>query len=297
MENLFKKLPFLDSTLKGISQIMLQENTLTGILFLLGIFLGSWQMGVGAIVATASGTLTAKLLKYDENQIQQGLYGFSAALVGVALTFLFEATWLIWVLVVIGGSIAAIIQHFFIIKKIPVFTLPFILVTWACVFLLHKYTQIGASDVLTAAPSLDDLDDFSTSTNGFGEVIFQGGFLSGLIIFVAVFINSPIAALYGLLASLLGASLSHHYGEAPESVHLGLFSFNLVLSAIVFAGIKKMDGVWVLIAVLITWGLNVAMVDTGILDAFGGVFTFPFVAGTWLTLILQKFIPIAKTEK
>ena len=56
-------------------------------------------------------------LNYDKSQINAGLYGFSAALVGVALTFIFQATILIWVLIILGGALAGIIQHFFIQKK------------------------------------------------------------------------------------------------------------------------------------------------------------------------------------
>lgn len=43
---------FYAPLLKGIGQIMLQENTITGLLFLAGIFYGSFAMGVGAVLAT-----------------------------------------------------------------------------------------------------------------------------------------------------------------------------------------------------------------------------------------------------
>jgi hypothetical protein len=80
MDEFFKKLPFLDNILKGIGQIMLQENRWTGLLFLIGIFMGSWQCGVAVLLSTAAGTFTAMKLKYDKSQINAGLYGFSAAL-------------------------------------------------------------------------------------------------------------------------------------------------------------------------------------------------------------------------
>lgn len=113
MDEFFKKLPFLDNILKGIGQIMLQENRWTGLLFLIGIFMGSWQCGVAVLISTAAGTFTAMTLKYDKSQINAGLYGFSAALVGVALAFLFDTTILIWILIILGGALAAVIQHFF----------------------------------------------------------------------------------------------------------------------------------------------------------------------------------------
>ncbi|AYZ13097.1 urea transporter [Chryseobacterium arthrosphaerae] len=294
MDEFFKKLPFLDHILKGIGQIMLQENRWTGLLFLIGIFMGSWQCGVAVLISTAAGTFTAIKLKYNQAEISAGLYGFSAALVGVALAFLFDATALIWILIILGGALAAVIQHFFIRKKIPVFTFPFIIITWILVFALHHFTHIPPSAMLSAEVVPTQYDDFLTCTNGFGEVIFQGGVLSGIIFFLAVFISSPVAALYGLAASILGAGLSQWNGEPVKEIHMGLFGFNAVLSAIVFSGVKRTDGLWVLIAVLITIAIDDLLIDNHCLDAVGGVFTFPFVAGTWITLLIQKIFLKAK---
>lgn len=100
--------------LRGVGQIMLQSNSWTGLLFLLGIFYDSITMGVGAVVAVITGTLTAKLLGYDKKEINSGLYGFSATLVGVALTFYFKAVPLVWVAVVMGAALATVLQHFLI---------------------------------------------------------------------------------------------------------------------------------------------------------------------------------------
>ncbi|WP_288436092.1 urea transporter [Chryseobacterium culicis] len=295
MDEFFKKLLFLDNVLKGIGQIMLQENRWTGLLFLIGIFMGSWQCGVAVLLSTAAGTFTAMKLNYDRSEINAGLYGFSAALVGVALAFLFQTTLLIWILIILGGVLAAVIQHFFIQKKIPVFTFPFIIITWVLVFMLHHFTHIPPSEMLSSEVVPSEYDDFLTCTNGFGEVIFQGGILSGIIFFIAVFISSPVAALYGLAASILGAGLSQLNGEPIKEIHMGLFGFNAVLSAIVFSGIKKTDGLWVLTAVLITIAIDDFLIDNHCLDIVGGVFTFPFVAGTWITLLIQKVLMKSKS--
>jgi urea transporter len=291
MNKIFTKIPFVDNVLKGIGQIMLQENRWTGLLFLIGIFMGSWQGGIATILATSTGTFTAMKLGYDKAKINAGLYGFSAALVGVALSFFFQTTIVIWILIVLGGVLASIIQHFFFSKKIPVFTFPFILVIWLFVFALHHFTNIPPSEMITATPQNMSYSEFSTPLNGFGEVIFQGGVLSGIIFFIAVFISSPVAALYGFVGALLGAYISFADGESIEGIHMGLFGFNAVLSAIVFSGVKKIDGLWVLIAVCLTVAIDDVLIDNNILTAFGGVLTFPFVAGTWITLLIQKLIP------
>lgn len=290
MNKFFSKLPFIDQTLKGIGQIMLQENRWTGLLFIIGLFIGSWQYAAAAILAAAAGTAAAKLLKYNQQEIDAGLYGFSPALVGVVLVFLFDDILIIWFLVIAGGILAAMIQHFFISKKIPAYTFPFILVAWAFIFLIRQYTEIPPSELLQIKFEPTQLDVFLAPTNGFGEVIFQASVLSGVIFFIAVFINSPVAALYGLAASLLGAVLSVVNGQPLEQINLGLFGFNAVLTAIVFAGTKKIDGLWVLSGAIITIVIHNLLIDHHILDVVGGVLTFPFVAGTWITLLIQKIL-------
>jgi urea transporter len=291
MNKIFIKIPFIDNVLKGIGQIMLQENRWTGLLFLIGIFTGSWQGGIATLLATSASTFTAMKLGYDKSEIKAGLYGFSAALVGVALSFFFQTTILIWFLIVLGGALASIIQHFFITRKIPAFTFPFILIIWVFVFALHNFTNIPPSEMITAKPVDLNYSEFITPLNGFGEVIFQGGALSGIIFFIGVFINSPLAALYGFVGALLGAYISFTRGESIEGIHMGLFGFNAVLSAIVFSGVKKTDGLWVLIAVFITVIIDDLLIESNILTAVGGVLTFPFVAGTCITLLIQKIIP------
>src|SRR5690554_2846821 len=141
---------FASIILKGLGQIMLQENPITGFLFLIGIFYGSFLMGVAALLATVCGTATALLLKYDKSEIDKGLYGFSAPLVGVALLLFLKPEFLCWLLIIIGSSFATIIQHFFIKRKIPVFTLPFVLVTWVIIL----FSRIYFSDIMLTPSSV-----------------------------------------------------------------------------------------------------------------------------------------------
>lgn len=91
---------FMRQVLKGIGQIMLQNNALTGLLFVVGIAYSSITMAIGTLVATSSATFTAKLFKLNAANLKDGLYGFSAALVGVAFLLFFQPHWLIWLLVI-----------------------------------------------------------------------------------------------------------------------------------------------------------------------------------------------------
>lgn len=269
--------------LKGVGQIMLQPNAWTGVLFLTGIFYDSAIMGLAALLAVCTGTGTAWLLRYPEEEINQGLYGFSPTLVGVALTFYFAPTPVIWIAVMIGSALAAILQHAMIKRNIPGFTLPFILITWVLLFVFkHLYVIAPSVEVTSVAQAYDD---FTVTTHGFGEVIFQGSILAGLIFFLGVYVSSPVAALYGVIGSVLGAYISLQFAEPAADIHMGLLSFNAVLCAITFSGKDFKDGVWVLIAVVLS-----VMIDLGMLAMHMAVLTFPFVAASWGTLVLKKLV-------
>lgn len=272
---------YIPTVFKGIGQIMLQENSYTGLLFLIGIFYDSVAMGLAALLAAIIGTLTGKLLRFPTENNNAGLYGFSPCLVGTALIFYFEATPLIWVLIILGASLTAMIQHLFIKYKVPGFTFPFILITWILLFIIHTFHLAGPSHL----PVLPTESDFTVPAYGFGEVIFQGSLFAGAIFFVAVFINNPVAALYGATGAIIAAYLTNHLfiPVKLENIHIGLFSFNAVLCAIVFSGKKNTDGIFVLIAIFLSVLIDVYMVKFNL-----SVLTFPFVLSTWITLWIKK---------
>ena len=59
---------------RGIGQVMFQNNALSGLLMLIGIFLNSWQMGMLAVCGNIISTLTAYFSGYKRNDIKNGLY-------------------------------------------------------------------------------------------------------------------------------------------------------------------------------------------------------------------------------
>ncbi|WP_300602170.1 urea transporter [Niabella sp.] len=282
-----KSFIFTRTVFRSIGQIMLQENALTGLLFLIGIFYGSVLGGIAALLSAVTGVLTAHLLKYDRQEIEQGLYGFSSTLVGVAMIFYFKPLPVIWIAIIIGAALAAILQHLFIVKKIPGFTFPFIAVTWILLYLFH-HVIIEPNSVAVASEMIEK-DDFATSIHGFGEVIFQDSTVGGLLFFLGVFINRPIAALYGIAGAILSAYVAIHLSESTPDIEMGLFSFNALLCAITFAGDEPVDGIFVLFSVILT-----VIIDIAMLRMHWSVLTFPFVAASWVTLILKKWIPIPR---
>jgi len=267
--------------LKGHSQIMLQENTVTGLLFLVGIFYGSFTMGCATLLATICGTTIAFLLKYNQTEINKGLYGFSAALVGCATVLFLKPIFLSWLFIIVGSALATILQHFFIKRKIPAFTLPFVLLTWLILFINHRYNQ----DLLSESISpINQTNNYLTYCfKSYGQVIFQDNLVSGLLFFIAVFVSSPISALYGLSGAILSSVIAFHFSAPINNISLGLYGYNAVLCAVVFSGNQVKDGVWVLISVLLSLAVSLLLVKFNITQL-----TFPFVLASGFTLFIKN---------
>lgn len=275
------QLPVVKTCLKGFSQIMLQENAATGLLFLCGIFWGSPVMGFASLFSVLIGTLTAIILKFGESETEQGLYGFSAALTGVGLVLFLGNTFTVWVLVLLGAVVSAVLQHAFIQKKIAAFTFPFILSTWVLVFFARQYLPHLINPPVAETSSFSS--NYLFAVLGYAEVIFQNNFVSGVLFLLGVFISSPKAAIYGFLGAVLAGVIAWGLPLPLTEINMGLFSYNAVLCAIVFAGAGSSNAVWASFSVVLAVLIGFLMFKLNLMQL-----TFPFVASVWLCLALQK---------
>ncbi|MBS1646769.1 MAG: urea transporter [Bacteroidetes bacterium] len=272
---------FFKSVFRGIGQIMLQENALTGLLFLIGIFYGSAWMGFATLLAALVGTSTAYLFKFSPTEIEKGGYGFNAALVGAFGAFFLQMN--VWAVFIIGvGAVLATCLHYVFIRiKIPAFTFAFVLISWALVFIVRAFFPSLALQSIAGNASTDNA--FLFVVKGFGQVIFQNNLLSCVLFVLAVSISSPIASLYGLLGAALCGFLSWYFSlAAAEEITQGLMSYNAVLCAIAFSGLKTQN-VWLaLSAVLLSYAIQLIMLRCDMM-----VLTFPFVLASGLVVFLK----------
>jgi len=297
---------FTAVNLRGIAQIMLQDNAVTGFLFLLGVLYSSWLMGVGLLISTLTGTCIGLFFrKKHQEEYKQGLYGFNAALLGIIIVYQFGLNWISILCIIIASVVATLFMQFAIAKKIKVFTFPFVALSWLVVSVISSGNLMSKIEHPTAAEDFlqeptaelfeetlellgidydDDNfdDDLIFATHGFGQVMFQGSLIAGLLFLMGVYINNPNAALYGIFASILAITVAHVFNRPDSAVDTGMFSFNAILCAIAFAGPLRRDGFWVVIATVITVIIDDYMIQTGIPP-----YTFPFVATMWLILVTR----------
>lgn len=260
---------------------MLQQSAVTGFLFMIGIGLNSPTMLLGGIVATLSGLAAARLLRYDPDSIHRGLYGFNAALVGIAVLFFMPINALLVGWLICGGVLSTLIMHFMLMRlpAIPPFTAPFIISTWL-IFALANVLGITLS--FPPFPPVAAGDFFSVM-RGVGQVMFQDYWLSGLVVVVGLFAHSRNAGVWAIIGSGSGMLIARSFGFSEELVLMGIYGFNASLVAIALSE---------------HFGENVFPVFLGIiacvllLTGFEWVglpaLTAPFVLASWLVLGLFR---------
>ncbi|MEN2489657.1 urea transporter [Flavobacterium sp. B11] len=274
----------VETVLKGIGQIMLQESAWTGLLFLIAISYDSILMGVAALLSSIIGTATARICNFSDENIKAGLYGFNATLVGVGLVFFFETSPLIWFLLVLGSVLSTLLMEFSIRKKIPFFTFPFIVITVIAVLSIQHF-GLAVARIPAANVEMKELEDFAVAAHAYSEVIFQGTIAAGLLFFIGVFLNNPTAALYGFLAAVIAAAIAHFDQDSVKLIEDGMFSFNAVLCGIACSGTKPRDGLYVLLSVIIATYFDIFMMHNGWITL-----TFPFVLSMWVIVFLKKIV-------
>lgn len=272
---------FAEIFFRGFSQVMLQNNVITGILFLMGIFYNSWLMGAGAITGVLTGMFTSILLKYDKNDINKGLYGFNGALVGVAVIFFFGLNAPSIIAIIFGSILSAIITNIMIKRKVPPYTAPFVISTWVMMLLIITLNIVSMQT--TQLSKVSNIDIISALSMGIGQVMFQENIITGIIFLIAILVSSRISAIYALLGSSLGVVISFVFSLPLNMINIGLFGFNAVLCGIAFAN-KKWSYLFLAIsAIIISIFVTYGMISFGIITL-----TAPFVISTWLVLLLKR---------
>jgi urea transporter len=271
---------YLKIILRGVGQVMLQNNALTGLLFLIGISYNSWIMAFGAIVGTIISTLTATCLKYSKDDIENGLYGFNGTLVGIAILFLFNFNLITGIFIVLGSILSTFIMHE-MKKKIPAYTAPFVISTWI-VILIIKILSL-APLILLSPLETSSFYLFTAMNMGLAQVMFQSSVITGLIFILAILVNSRIGAFYAIYGSLLGSLFALLLSLPLTMINVGLFGYNAVLCGIALGTKTKKGFALATFAILLSVILNYFMGSIGIITL-----TAPFVLATWIVLLINE---------
>lgn len=246
-------LGFIDSILSGYGQIAFNDNPISGILFIIGCFVGSVQMGVSSLVCTVVAAIVAYLIGVPKLSLRLGLYTFNAALAGLGLAlFVFPGqgiTVQMLIYAAIGGILCvfltAAFSAFLGSLSVPPLALPYCTVLMILIPASLIMPSMNAStsvipylaEVNAGASATWTAGEFFTAVmNNLAEVLWQANIWSGLFFALGVLVASRVDFVSILVASVVSTGLAILLGLSKDSILVGIYGYNAVLLMLVLFG-------------------------------------------------------------
>lgn len=290
--------------LRGIGQVMFQDSRWSGLLFLIGIFWGAYEEGIGIVawgmfVGTLVSTLTGYILQLPDKNGAQGLWGFNGCLVGCAFpTFLGDTVWM-WLGMILCSAMTTWVRTGFdniLVKwKISSLTFPFVISTYF--FLLASRLFNGMPPIHMGSPELPvglhehlDLHFWDLVTywlKGISQVFLINSWVTGLFFLAGLAVKNWRASMWAAIASALSLFIVIIWKGPGEDIANGLYGFSAVLTGIAlgatFCNNSWKTAVWAVIGIICTVFIQGAM------NAFFApmglpTLTGPFCVATWIFL-------------
>ncbi|MCH5247296.1 MAG: urea transporter [Muribaculaceae bacterium] len=295
------------ATFTGIGQVMFQQSAWTGLLFLAGIFWGSYenhipQVAYGAIVGAVVATLSGYLLQPKSTDFDAGLFGFNGTLVGCAFPTFLANTWLMWLALVICAAMTSWVRTGFNNVMAPwkcnSLTFPFVFMTWIFLYASRMMHGLPTDPSGLSMPQLNIHFDFVLDTSfgqlviywlkGISQVFLINSWVTGIFFLVALAVCSRWACMWAAIASAVSLAIAILFEADPNDIANGLFGFSPVLTGIAVGctfykpGLKT--ALWTLMAIIATVFVQAGM-DSFFTPYGLPTLTGPFCITTWLFLL------------
>ncbi|MBI8264286.1 urea transporter [Pseudomonas aeruginosa] len=203
--------------LRGISQVFLQGDPRLGLACLLAIAVGAPPLLAGALLGGALGPLLARLLRCADSDIEAGLYGYNAVLIGMLLAFRFAWSPGLVSLVALGCLASVALQRLFLHglrrrRWLPPYTLGFVLNGWWLVPLGAWLGLAPAAHGGCFSCAWSGTAELAALTLGIGEIIFLGEPLAGLLVWLGLLLVSRPSAAWALAGAAASLPLARGRG-------------------------------------------------------------------------------------
>jgi urea transporter len=286
--------------LRGVGQVFFCCNAVTGLIFLVALFIGGATAGAAATVGVISSTVAAYLLGFSEDDIDAGLYGFNGTLVGPCLFLFLENSPQLWLYVVLASVLSSVVlaalMRILGPYKIPASTSPFVLTCWMFMVAVYSFDSFtrgpvlpppGTPAVVTDAMAIPADMWFTALTKGVAEVMFADSVIVGIMFLVGIAIVSLRGALMAFGGTIIGVAFPIMLGANLGLIEMGLYSFNPVLTMMAVGWVfLKPDSKSAVLAVLA--GFLTVVCQAGLANFLAPIglptLTFPFVLVMWMFL-------------
>jgi len=269
---------------RGWSQLCFQSNELTGLFFLAAVLVASPISAAYFLVAGIMAPAGRMLLGDRGAVLATGLPGLNPCLIALALPVFYQTGWTnvgMWAVLVVCVAITIVLVRLCVaILPFPVLALPFLIVFYALYALAPSIDAVQPLSFASQAHAT--FEPLKAILRSLGQAVFSPTILSGLLFAAGLFLSNWRHGTLAVCGAIIGSVVSYYYRDVDaESVNLGLYGFNGVLTAVsvfvVCGGKLRLAVLGALLATIITpaiSGLGVQPVSA------------PFVLTTWLVLAL-----------
>jgi urea transporter len=210
---------FADAVLRGLGQVVFQNNPLTGLLILLAISVNSFVYASAALFGAVVSTYVAMMLRIDNKLVRDGLFGFNGALTAIAMVAytssehvhgdLPSLSMILYIALAVGFSTILARAFAFVIRndRVPGLNLPYCVATLMLLGAMHQFSGAGAAaqHPFTGASQVYAGDTWLYGiATGISQIFLQDNWLTGIVVVAAIAVNSRIAA----VAVAAGAALA-----------------------------------------------------------------------------------------
>ncbi len=301
-------LNFIKSILAGFAQIAFNSNIIAGILMIIATWLASPVQAVSGVLAVMIATLTAKFYRVPQEQVREGIYGFNAALVGIALPIVVfpgeSISWMLLSFSAIGGCasvfLTAILRSVFAKWNLPALSLSYCIIISVFSF-LHSIMTAGTSTERMMSEEVWSIREiFAASLSGMAQVLWVAAPVSGIIFLAAVCLVSRKDAAATVIGTMVGTFAAILIGLPKDTVMSGIYGYNAVLLMLVLMhefGYSMRCYLGAIIAAgattMLTAGMDIVLKMVGIRT----VSAFPYVIiGIGILIVRNKFADKFKEE-
>lgn len=290
--------------LRGVGQVFFCCNAVTGLIFLVALYIGDLTAGLAATVGVLSSTIAAYLLGFPKKDIDAGLYGFNGTLVGPCLFLFLENSPQLWLYVVLASIVSTIVlaalTRILQPYDIPASTSPFVLTCWMFIAAVYAFDNFSRGSLLPIAGIPVEAANISIMSaeagytaiaKGISEVMFADSVTVGILFLIGIAIHSLRGAIMALSGTVIGIVIPVLLGADKSLIEMGLYAFNPVLAMMavgwVFLKPSRRSTGLAFLAGIFTVVCQAGL--TGFLTPLGlPVLTFPFVLVTWIFLLADS---------
>lgn len=226
----------LDSSSRGVGQVIFLNDPKAGQILGAGLFLGDPYLFGLAALGTVTATATSNAFGLDKGSIQNGLLGYNGCLVGCAAAVFGSSSIIAATTATVVGAAAT--PFVALSLKEAMGTVP----QWTFAFNFVALTSILKTRPLLAPPPSPEgaevaskgsafLDVLTAPLTGISQIFVVQSSLTGAVILGGIGSYSPMLAVHALGGSTMGTLVGAMSGAPLEELTMGLYGFNSALTS------------------------------------------------------------------